>query len=573
MEPNDNITNMEIKDIIPNNSLNNALNNTVPHIFNYALGCIPKIFEDKYMCMNDRTMRTEIYKRPELVSLVFALISTDIQTGKPYDIKIYATLLNMLIDNKMLTNKSWKRSDIEIIELFKYSPIFVVRLVIANIISFEEISHNIENSVISKLLSDMCIEEIHGMRRQYRPRQYPIYEINFMLDHDIPLNLSDQSLDDVKTIIRGYTEQYEFNINLLFANIFKNSVPKEIFTVRWSKFYTVMDFFSSNEFYTNFCKIHDMVIVEYGKYLIQIVELNSWINYELFLDSVYDDGTYNNNMFASKFITLLTIIEDKAMVDEYHINIYSKNYATLLKYATVSEIKKLKFNTIIALDLENSGLYNDVIFEILYETGFRDGVNVIKLREMFHRYSLLQKQFGESLMSILKLLLFEPASNQKKNINLLFLLLDKIEFSDDDFVKIRKHFAEFENDSVITTKLVCSDSKLGSKILKIFPNVLKNAFVVNFEKFSEKTECLRKFSAKSNVDSNICSNLEDELNVLNTLQKINNCDKFTCGICSTNFVECCYSCGHTICSECLARTSKKCPFCNLECEAKVMFFP
>lgn len=542
---------------------------------------IQMIFEDKYACMADDTIKTEIFKSIELKSLMLSLVSTDIQLGKDYDMSVYSTILFNLIQLNVLNSKSWKRTDREIKLLFEYSPKFALHLVENKIMAFSEIINSVGEKEISRLLSLVCVCSINGIKNfnnfniiadiyttnvtnTNAEKTYPLYEIQLMLTYNIPLILSDCTFKDIRTIIRNYPENEIFSINYLLANILKNTVSIEIFNNNSTK--TIIDeFFSSDEFFKDFYKLNETTIMAYAENMANNLtdpnNSDSWSKYEVFLEYSIAKYTYVNQMFSSKFITLLLVIQDQIIYDEYHMSMCKQYYSTLLKFSDSKEIKKLKFNTILTLDFEISEFFDNDIFEILYETGFRDGLDLKNLRDFTHKKN---NKIGHILVSVLKKLLFEPTTKNKKNINLLFFLLDKVYFSEEEFLNLKTYFAEFEKDDVLLLKLTYFDSKLLKKVLKVFPNSLKTAFIINFDKFNENIACVKDY------DSN--SSLENDLVVLNTLQKINNCNKFVCAICSVNFIECNYSCGHTICTECKNRSTKKCPFCNLESEAKILFF-
>lgn len=583
---------------------------------------IQMIFENKYTHLKNKKFRELIFEKLELSSLVFSLISKDIICGIYFNVIYYAKLLVNLITNDVLTKQCWNPSHQEIDVLFKFCPSTTIDIVKLDMISFEKLLAVVGIKCASDILTNLLINKIicfsnysnnannannndvMNTNNENTKYVFPLKEIEFMLNNNVPINLSKTSYEILKIIIRNYPDDAKFNLHNLLANIFMNCVPEGTFNSKFSKCYIPI-FFSSNEFYENFCNLDISVIVAYSLYINNDDHnQRAILDYEQFLYYAHSKCLYANFNFAKKFCSLLTNIQNNILSDDFHMETFKKYYPKLFKFASINEIKNLKFTTILNLGLEkinftkscegdlnnfnnsyhinndsidntidntintdNIDIQSNTEFEILYQTIMRDGFIIEELKN----YHYKQGKIGNVLLKVLKEIILNSQKQNENIIQLLFFVGENEDFSDEEILKIKTCFSDFKNEEIILSKIMYSDSKLNNLIVKIFPNVIKNAFVDNLSKFNEKIETIQNIKNSTN--------LEDDLALLNTLIKINECDKFLCGICSVKFIENVYSCGHTICNECWSRISRpnnksvnsKCPFCNLESSVKKIY--
>ncbi len=521
------------------------------------------LYDDVYTYINDENRFNIIKTNPTLALLAFSLISNDVQHGKKINMAAYTELLYYLVEKHYIIDyNNWKRTPSEIAELFRHDSYYTLCLAKEkpNIIDFVEIKNAISNKEISEKLSSLCIDNIRG-HKDLNSSLGLVNIIDIMIENSIQLNLCSCSFEEVKTFIRSYdTIIYDvnYNINYLLVNICQSDITTEIFLSNWSRVEIMRMFFSSDEFYGNFSKIHKNILSVYANYIINNIYCGI-SGYETFLDDVsYTDQT-SPSEFIDNFIWLIIKIQGHIFTKD-HILVYKHCYHNILKNASVDDIKLLNFTTILILDIEKLDLFSNNMSDIFNTTLLRDGITLKKLKSLFHKYNTENKQISNELSSSLKLLLI----GEELNIDLLLVLLEKLHFTEEEIIILKEQHSDSKYDEAITKKLMNIDPKQVSVILKIFPESIQRSFISNLEKFSQKTEYLKTFSQTNSLEQN--------LSVLSMLQKINNYDKLICGICQEDFIESCYECSHTICSKCASKTPHKCPFCRKETSAKRLYF-
>lgn len=528
---------------------------------------LQQLFENKYECFRDKAKLKYIFDDDKLLAMSFSLILADIANGVQCDLSFYECFLTTLVSKKILSYKTWKKTKAELLGLFKHSPSFVLSLVKYKLINFSEILDAVSHIVISTSFSELCVSKINNHMTTYT--EYPLYLIDIMLTYDIPLNLSVCSCDQIKHILR-YFNSNSFRMNDLLANICVNNIDNKIFTVMWSKIDETIAFFISEQFCVNFFKMSTSVILAYAHYIKSNTFGDSFTEYEFFLDSVIIQNIHQKSEFAQNFLFLLTNIQNKIVNDNYHMSLYKSHYHQIFKCATTENIKTLNFSIIINFKLDQTDLFSsEEMYNMLCFCASRDGIDLMWLRDIFYKHNTENVNISNVLTAVLK----NVISNEELTIELLLLLLEKLSWKDEELKLLKTKYSDYNDDNsdnVIITKLMCADPIFSTTIFKVFPEKLKKSLILNIEEFRDKTKCLATFEIETSP-INQFDKLQEHLAVLNTLQKINNCDKFICGICSTQFIGSYYECGHTICTECAKRTPQKCPYCREEHTAKQMY--
>ena len=299
--------------------------------------------------------------------------------------------------------------------------------------------------------------------------------------------------------------------------------------------------------YSNYIKFHNSHLAAF--------------EYEQFLEHIIDNSLFDNNNFKNKFFILFLKIENLVTSIDHHFVVYKQLYAEILQ--NITHIQLLKSGTILCLYFEvfqKHNMFENEIGNTLDVSIKTFGICLQHFKNIFH----VHKTIPKPISNVLKNILFDDT-----NIDLLLLLLGKLQFDETDIEKLRKKYTNLQNNKEIMDKLLSSDTNVITLINKLFPNVLKNNLVENFEKFTEKTKCLINYPCSSNCSET--ESVKKELEVLITLKKINDSDKFICGICCVHFIENIYNCNHTICTNCMGQTPSKCPYCRAESTCKPIF--
>lgn len=518
------------------------------------INIVQMLFTNKNKCFSDEQTYQKIVNDINFTSLAFSLVKNDIfndeSVTRQYSLMWYVKFALILIEKKIFTHQTWKRTKKEMEILFVGDTQFVMKCIENKIINFSEVCNCMKTEEISDILSKFVSTE----------HKYPENVINIMITYDIPINLSHTKIDDAKFILRNFTSTC-FSFNNLLSNIFINKVPVELFE-EWSQINKIKMFFSTSDFYDNLVLINDSIIDIFANKLI------SWNSYEKFLEYVNNRTLFADPEYSNKILKIIKCIQNEIINEQHHLLLYKNNYHNIFRFTNPEILKELDFKTLIFFGMERVKYLGDEIFDILYFTFLRDNVDLELLRTIFYNYETAKCQVSNVLINVLKKTLIYDILNiesesefvkttPKISFDFLLFLLKNIDFTTEEYNYISNKYKNLFDENILTNEIINNDQNFTLKILKIFPDYLKESLNTNIKQFSEKTECLKDFVPGEN--------LKKDIEVLNVLQKLNESDKFICGICSSNYIAVYYEkCKHTLCKKCVSRTHNKCPYCRQE---------
>lgn len=519
------------------------------------------LFNNKYTYCDNPYNIKRVFSCIQFVSVLFTLIEKDIIQNKPFSKELYVMVLEYLFKEKVLSSKSWSRTGTEIKILIDTDIYFCFLLLSAKIINITEITDCYDDCAISyKIMSH--INKIVVTNPMKIPSLHFIFDL--MVIYSIPVNFKDMECCDISYVLSSYFADTK-NITNFLLNVLQHDISADVFDDLVSS-EIFGNFFNSQKFYEKFEFLPDKVISNFGKYIVKTNRFSLCNSYNKFVEKIQENCDYLSNNFISKFVVLLQVVQNK-IVNQYDFN--SIDYSLLLINTTKEDLEKLNFKTLLTLDLIKNNKYIPKIYDAFMIISSRDIVDVSLLRDKIESYEYNRDTNAvDHLHILIKMIIFDVKKDKisSDKIDLLFFALNKCKFNQEELNELTNIFTQYHDENYIATKLIGVEDNELKIATKIFPKTLQSVLRQHVKLFDDKIKKITEISEKD-------GDIEQQIELLSSLKKINDSESRECKICTIKEINSYYrTCGHTICSDCAERTNGKCPNCNTYSTVNRLFF-